>query len=180
MIKKSYIVMFCLIGISVFPDGTESLLGYWVDSYPVPSGMTGYIFIDDGTFIYDNIEKNVNFVGNVGAWSILDSELYISVIYSLTRDSMNPNNIVKKLTNDKNLYFICNMSEVAEFNQNFDEYLTDMKNIKLPFLIMKNIRVDKSEYVDYKYLRSLKYKDLINNNFLVSRIEMFKKLDVVQ
>lgn len=70
------VVLFLLINIlTILPADANSisLVGFWNAEFPVPSGLDGYIFLKDGTFIFylgyfeDNMDR---YNGSRGKWRI--------------------------------------------------------------------------------------------------------------
>lgn len=165
--NKVWILVLLFLSCNIFSD-EDSFLGYWIDSYPVPSGMTGYIFLKDGSFIYDNMERNEPFVSLIGEWSVKSKKLYVSTKFMIVRDEIESQKFIKKSIDNNDFREICSIDDMEQFNNDFEIYKANRK--VLPFVIMKNIRINTVDDENYKYLKIFTENELLAKEYLRNRI----------
>lgn len=78
--KKNYwlfpfIIVFLFSVISLAQSNI--LLGFWNFGFPASSGTWGYIFLDDGRFIYYDASQEEGYFGTIGKWKVEKNRVYL-------------------------------------------------------------------------------------------------------
>lgn len=63
------------------------LLGFWNFGFPVSSGTWGYIFQDDGMFIYYDNSQDEGYFGTLGKWKELKNRIHLLPEKDLIRNN---------------------------------------------------------------------------------------------
>lgn len=64
----------------------DLLVGFWAQTFPVPSVSYGYVFDNDGRFYYwhdGDMESEMPYSGSMGKWEIHDNNIVIYMEYDL-------------------------------------------------------------------------------------------------
>lgn len=78
MKKTHWLSLIIIILFSVFCFAQDNiLLGFWNFGFPASSGTWGYVFLDDGRFIYYDASQEEGYYGTIGKWKEEKNRVYL-------------------------------------------------------------------------------------------------------
>ena len=84
-----FMIVFIIISFSTIAIAQSNiLLGFWNFSFPISSRTWGYLFLEDGRFIYYDASQVEGYYGTLGKWKELKNRVYLLP----EKDLMNNNN----------------------------------------------------------------------------------------